>query len=127
MSRPSMCRPVGQPRWRNSPTCWTRQQSKVDVVVPALPYVPVEELGDRPHVLVDGATRAGSVLTLSHWPQSPTPAALARDTSAQIVFAFLHAARGDRALGGGALGGAARGRGAQGGEAQGRGRTWRRS
>ena len=39
-----------------------------------LPYVPVEELHDRPHVLVDGATRPGSLLTLSHWPQSPTPA-----------------------------------------------------
>jgi len=57
----------------------------------ALPYVPVEELGDRPHVLVDGATRPGSVLTLSHWPQSPTPMVLARDLSAEIVFAFLHA------------------------------------
>ena len=56
----------------------------------ALFYVPVEELDGRPHVLVDGATRAGSVLTLSHWPQSPTPAVLARDLSAQIVFAFLH-------------------------------------
>ncbi len=27
---------------------------------------------------------------LSHWPQSPTPDALARDLSAGIVFAFLH-------------------------------------
>jgi len=61
----------------------------------ALPYLPVEELEDRPHVLVDGATRPGSVLTLSHWPQSPTPESLTRDLSAQIVFAFLHAARGD--------------------------------
>jgi len=64
-------------------------------VTRALAYVPVEELGDDPHVLVDGATRPGTVLTLSHWPQSPTPVALARDLSAQIVFAFLHAARGD--------------------------------
>lgn len=62
----------------------------------ALSYVPVEELGDRPHVLVDGATRPGSVLTLSHWPQSPTPAALARDLSTETVFAFLHAAAGAR-------------------------------
>jgi len=44
-------------------------------------------------VLVDGAARSESVLTLSHWPQSPTPPVLARDLSAQIVFAFLHAAR----------------------------------
>jgi hypothetical protein len=56
-----------------------------------LRYVAIEELGDRPHVLVDGATRPGSVLTLSHWPQSPTPPALQRDLSAEIVFAFLHA------------------------------------
>ncbi len=46
-------------------------------------------------MLVDGAARPESVLTLSHWPQSPTPRALARDSSTQIVFAFLHAARGD--------------------------------
>jgi hypothetical protein len=57
--------------------------------------LPVEELEGRPHVLVDGAARPGSVLTLSHWPQSPTPPVLARDLSAQIVFAFVHAARGD--------------------------------
>ncbi len=57
----------------------------------ALSYVPVEELGGRPHVLVDGASRTGTVLTLSHWPQSPTPPVLARDVSAAIVFAFLHA------------------------------------
>ena len=63
-------------------------------MIRALPYVPVEELRDRPHVLVDGTTRPGSVLTLSHWPQSPTPGILARDLSAQIVFAFLHAAAG---------------------------------
>jgi len=70
-------------------------------MVRALPYLPVEELGDRPHVLVDGATRPGSVLTLSHWPQSQTPKALARDLSAQIVFALLHAPDGAGARGGG--------------------------
>ncbi len=62
-----------------------------------LAYLPVEELEGRPHVLVDGAQRPGSVLTLSHWPQSPTPQALARDLSAQIVFAFLHASQGELA------------------------------
>jgi len=56
-------------------------------------YVAVEELGDPPlaHVLVDGAPRPGSVLVLSHWPGSPTPKALSRDTSTEIVFAYLHA------------------------------------
>ena len=39
------------------------------------------------------------MLTLSHWPQSPTPAVLAHDLSAQIVFAFLHLARGERRYG----------------------------
>ena len=66
----------------------------------AIAYLPVEELGGRPHVVVDGATRAGTVLALSHWPQSPTPPVLARDLSAQIVFAFLHASRGEVAPGG---------------------------
>jgi hypothetical protein len=44
---------------------------------------------------MDAATRAGTVLALSHWPQSSTPSVLARDLSAQIVFAFLHGARGE--------------------------------
>ena len=59
----------------------------------ALPYLPVEELDGRPHVIVDGSPRSGTVLTLSHWPQSPTPVGLARDLSAEIVFAFLRASR----------------------------------
>jgi len=54
-------------------------------------YVPYEELDGRPHVMVDGAARDGSVLTLSHWPQSPTPHELARDVSAEIVLAYLAA------------------------------------
>jgi len=87
-------------------------------MIRALPYVPVEALNDRPHVLVDGATRPESVLTLSHWPQSPTPMALARDLSAQIVFAFLHAAHGD-ALPRRGAGGGQRGRGGQGGRSDG--------
>ncbi len=60
-------------------------------MIRSLQYLPVEELEGRPHVLVDGAARPGSVLVLSHWPQSPTPAVLARDLSAQTVFAFLRA------------------------------------
>lgn len=55
-----------------------------------LSYLPVEELGERPHVMVDGASRRGTVLTLSHWPQEATPPELACDLSAQIVFKFLH-------------------------------------
>jgi hypothetical protein len=48
-----------------------------------------ESLADRPHVMVDGAARASSVLTLSHWPQSPTPPALARDISVASVLAYV--------------------------------------
>jgi hypothetical protein len=39
-------------------------------------------------VVVDGAPRPGTVLTLSHWPGTPTPEELWADTSAEIV---LHA------------------------------------
>lgn len=46
--------------------------------------------------MVDGATRASSVATLSHWPQSPTPQWLARDTSAEIVMAYLRARTGGK-------------------------------
>lgn len=52
-------------------------------------YVPYEELGDRPNVIVDGAANAHTVLTLSHWPRSGTPADLKDDLSAQIVFHYL--------------------------------------
>jgi hypothetical protein len=64
-------------------------------MIKVLPYLPVEDLGGRPHVLVDGAPQTGTVLALSHWPQSPTARVLARDLSAEIVFAFLHASRGE--------------------------------
>lgn len=48
-------------------------------------YVPAGALEGRPHVVVDGAPRPGSRLTLSHWPATPTPEALWADTSAGIV------------------------------------------
>lgn len=51
-------------------------------------YVPATELDGRPHVVVDGAPRPGTVLTLSHWPGTPTPRELWADVSAEIV---LHA------------------------------------
>lgn len=54
-----------------------------------LPYVGYEQLTGRSHVMVDGAAREDSVLTLSHWPQSPTPPELARDVSADIVLAYI--------------------------------------
>lgn len=52
-------------------------------------YVPVHQLGSRDHVMIDGAARQGTAVTLSHWPRSSTPSALRRDLSAQIVLAAL--------------------------------------
>ena len=66
----------------------------------ALPYEPHEALAERPHVMVDGAARPSSVLTLSHWPQSPTPAFLARDVSAASVLEYVRLAASGGAGGG---------------------------
>lgn len=52
-------------------------------------YVPATELDGQPHVVVDGAPRRGTVMTLSHWPGTPTPPSLWADTSAEIVLAAL--------------------------------------
>ena len=54
-----------------------------------LRFVPYHELGDRPNVVVDGAAAPSTVLTLSHWPGSPTPPELLDDLSAQIAFHAL--------------------------------------
>ncbi len=52
-------------------------------------FVPYEDLGERPNIIVDGAPNDFTVLTLSHWPKSGTPVELKRDTSAEIAFAYL--------------------------------------
>ena len=52
-------------------------------------FVPYHQLNSSPNIIVDGAATTGTVLTLSHWPKSGTPVELKRDTSAQIVFAYL--------------------------------------
>lgn len=49
----------------------------------------LDELGDRPHVMLDGTPRRGTVLTLSHWPATPSPPELAQDTSTEIALAYL--------------------------------------
>ncbi len=56
-------------------------------------YLPVTEIGARPHVVVDGAARPGTVGTLSHWPGTPTPRRLWADTSAEIVLRALRRPR----------------------------------
>lgn len=52
-------------------------------------YVPYAELDGIPHVVVDGVARGDTLLTLSHWPGSPTPEVLRDDLSAQIAFHYL--------------------------------------
>jgi hypothetical protein len=52
-------------------------------------YVPYHKLGKEPNVIVDGQANDSTVLTLSHWPNSHTPAELKDDLSAQIVFRYL--------------------------------------
>lgn len=51
--------------------------------------MPVHHARGRPHVTVDCAPGAGSVLSLSHWPRAGTPAALEDDTSALIADRYL--------------------------------------
>jgi hypothetical protein len=41
------------------------------------------------NIVVDSGPRAGTVLTLSHWPSSPTPPCFLADTSAESVFLLL--------------------------------------
>lgn len=54
-----------------------------------LQFVAYHLLGDTPNVVVDGAPAASTVLTLSHWPGSPTPTEVLDDLSAQIAFRAL--------------------------------------
>ncbi len=52
-------------------------------------YVAYDELDGVPNIVVDGARHPDSLLTLSHWPKSGTPASLRDDLSAQIAFHYL--------------------------------------
>ena len=54
-------------------------------------FVPEEDVGGAPNVVVDGARLPETVLSLSHWPGSGTPDALRADTSAEIVTRYLDA------------------------------------
>src|SRR4051812_23939216 len=56
-------------------------------------HLPYNLLGSAPNIIVDGSATESTVLTLSHWPKSGTPPELKRDTSAEIVFAYLDAPR----------------------------------
>jgi hypothetical protein len=52
-------------------------------------YVPYAQLSGVPNVIVDGAAQEDTVLTLSHWPGSGTPAVFRADTSTEIVSNYL--------------------------------------
>lgn len=57
--------------------------------VSTLRFVPEHAIAGIPNVVVDGSPNADTVLTLSHWPGSPTPSELRDDLSAQIAFRAL--------------------------------------
>jgi hypothetical protein len=57
----------------------------------AAQYCPYSKLGEQPNIIVDGKAHKTTSLTLSHCPWNSTPPALLRDTSTDIVFAYLDA------------------------------------
>jgi hypothetical protein len=52
-------------------------------------YRAYSELDGVPNVIVDGAGQGDTVLTLSHWPGSGSPAEFRADTSTEIVLNYL--------------------------------------
>lgn len=52
-------------------------------------FIPCAEARQQPNIVVDGAPLPSSLLTLSHWPNNQSPAAVRRDTSTATVFAWL--------------------------------------
>ncbi len=52
-------------------------------------YVEYGALDGIPNIVVDGSAHPDSLLTLSHWPGTPTPEVLQDDLSAQITFRYL--------------------------------------
>ena len=57
--------------------------------LPRFCLVELAEADLAPHVIVDGAARSLTRLTLSHWPGSPTPRPFWRDLSTESCFAYL--------------------------------------
>ena len=52
-------------------------------------YLPYAAASSEPNVIVDGMANDRTLITLSHWRRSGTPADLMADTSAAIVFNYL--------------------------------------
>jgi hypothetical protein len=57
--------------------------------VQSLTYTPYGALDSVDNIVVDGAGQPSTLLTLSHWPHSGTPAELRADLSAEIAFRYL--------------------------------------
>jgi hypothetical protein len=56
---------------------------------PALTYVPYQQLGGAPSVIVDGSPAEGTILCLSHWPGIASPPQFAADLSTEMAFRYL--------------------------------------
>src|SRR5262249_28739074 len=52
-------------------------------------FIPYGQAAAIPNIVVDGSAARSTVLTLSHWPRSGTPAPLRADSSAEVVFKYL--------------------------------------
>ena len=52
-------------------------------------FLPYDEAGNTPNIIVDGAATTNTVVTLSHWPRSGCPEELLADTSTAIVYKYL--------------------------------------
>ena len=52
-------------------------------------YVPWDDLDGRPNIIVDGYPADGTLITLSHWEGSGSPAEIEGDLSTQIAFNYL--------------------------------------
>jgi hypothetical protein len=53
-------------------------------------YVVYSKLSGVPNLIVDGAAQEDTVLTLSHWPGSDSPAEFRADTSTEMVLNYLN-------------------------------------
>jgi hypothetical protein len=58
-------------------------------LAPTADFVPWDDVGDRPNIVVDGPLREGTTLGLSHWPDGGTPSQLAADTSTEIALRYV--------------------------------------
>lgn len=63
-----------------------------------LRFQPFDATTSIPNIIVDGRANDATLLTLSHWPKTNTPAGFKADTSTESVLRFLRSADRDRTL-----------------------------